>query len=88
MRKLGPHQLLDYISQSFEIIISMKQDERLQTQPNPTHASQSEAEDDLESVSSQNLIMQSIKEAVVHMKAKEKRLKENPNLTGVYERMI
>lgn len=63
----------------------MKQDERLQTQPNPA---QSEAEEDLESVSSQNLIMQSIKEAIVHMDAKQKRLKENPNLTGVYERMI
>ena len=32
--------------------------------------------------------MQSIKEAVLHMDAKQKRLRENPNLTGVYERMI
>ena len=69
----------------------MKQDEQLQSHSgNPAAAQQeSEREDcELESVSSQNLIMQSIKEAVVHMDAKQKRLRENPNLTGVYERMI
>ena len=80
-------QIIAYIAQSIDIIINMKNDElepeKLQLSnagdPIPTVTS-------IGSVQSNNLIMQSMKEALKGMNEKAKRYKENG--TNQYERII
>ena len=76
LKKVNPQQLLDYISQSFEIIINMKSEEaapKVQPPAEKPEGGSPSSTGSVPSVASTNLIMQSIKEAVLHMNDKKKR---------------
>lgn len=88
MRKTPLVQIIAYIAQSIDIIINMKNDELEPENQKPL----SNAGDPIPtvtsigSVESNNLIMQSMKEALKGMNEKAKRYKENG--TNQYERII
>ena len=97
LRSATAFQLLDYIKQSVEIIMGLKQEEAAnETAESRSQIANDEAKEEglngnltvtsVGSVESSNLIMQSMRDAIISMNEKVKRIKSSG--TNQYEKMI